>query len=163
MARVVIRDRRPETGGRGALAPEGLNRLQRIQAFTRRPDGVGKAILRRGSQFAHPASEQEDRRDHKRKGQQHQPGQFRAYKYQQHQGTDQGQQVTRCHRDRRRHQALDDGDVGGQPRQHFAGAGLQEIGRVQRQDMGIGRLAQVGHDPLADLGDKEEPHGRGGG
>jgi len=55
---------------------------------------------------------------------------------------------------------LDDGQVGGDARQHLAGAGLQEEGLIEGQDVIVEHLAQVGGDPLAELGDVIEPRRR---
>ncbi len=56
---------------------------------------------------------------------------------------------------------LDDGEVGGEAREHLAGAHVQEEGLVQAEHVAIEPLAQVGHHPLAQPVDEEEPPGGG--
>ncbi len=152
-----------EPGGDAGLLAEGLDRVERLEAFSGMADGLGEAVLGPHRQPLHAPSDQEQRGQEHRDHDQNQQGQVRADQDHEGQGPGQGEQVAQGAGDDDAYRGLDDGHVGGEPGKHLAGAEITEVGQVETQDMAEYLLAQIGDDAFAQLIGEIEPKSRGGG
>ncbi len=149
-------------GDRG-FAPEGLHRVQGVQGLAGIGHRLGETVLGLHRQAAHPPAQDEHRGQHQGDQHQHEQAEARADVEHHRHRAQEGEEVAQRQRGGGADQVLDDGHVGGHPRQHLRGAGLQEEGLVQAGDVAKDRLAQVRDHPLAQLCDEIEAQGAGQG
>ncbi len=152
-----------EAALREALAHEGLDRFQRVERLAGEADGAGEGVLGVARGAADLASEDDQRHQHEGKGAGDHQGQLGADHRHDGQAGDEGDQVAQRDRHRGRDQGFDDLDIGGQARDHFTGADLQEETGIEAQDMGEDVLAQVGDDAFTQPRDEEIAQRRGHG
>ena len=115
---------------------------------------IGHAVLRGPGKAAHPPAEHQDRQQHQRDDQHHEPGEPRARDEQHGRGADEQKHIPERHRHCRADDGLDQGGIRRQPRQDLARLGDLEETRAELQDVGEHVAAQVRHHPLPDPGDQ---------
>ena len=99
--------------GNGALlATKGLDRLDGIDAFTGKADGIGEGVLRTHRQLAHLTAKDKQGHDQDGHDQQDHGRQLGADEEQKNRRADQGQEISQGIADRRRQQGVDQLDVG---------------------------------------------------
>ncbi len=147
----------------GALLAERQHRLQTLEPLAGHPDGLGETILGLGGEPSQAGGVEEQRREPDRQEQQHQSGEGGTHRQHHAEGARQGEGATQGHRRAVADQPLDDGHVGGHPREELAGADLDHLGEVELEHVVIDGLAHVHDQPLAQLVDEIDAQGRGQG
>ncbi len=145
----------------------GLHRRHGVEDFACQRGSVGDAVLRIARELAHAAPEQHDGHDHRDQQAEDDGGQLGAGHEQHHQAAQEQQGVAQGQRNAGADHGLDQGGVGGQARQHFAGlGGLEELGALVDHvavdgaaDVGGDAFAQPGHHVEARRG-RDPEHGR---
>ena len=146
-----------EAGAVDGLVAEGLDGAHRVQAFLDMGADVRHPVLAGARKAAHPAPDQNDRRHHQRHHQENERAQLGAGDRQHHHAADQQKQVSE--RDRRGgpDEDLQQRGVGGDAREHLAGAGELEETGAEADDVAEDGLPDVADHPLAEPGYQIEP------
>ncbi len=129
----------------------GLHRQQRLGCLAR---GRCDPILVFARQFAQPPPKGKNGNDHRGHDQQNQPRQLGRGQQHQHQPACENQNIAQGDGHRRPDDRLHQCRVGGDPAQNLAGHDVVKECRAHPDHPGKNRLADVGHNPFAQAGDK---------
>ena len=133
-----------------AFLGEGLHGVHRVQRFLAMAGKITDPVLGLARQHAHLAPDHHDRHDHQRHHHQDQKRQLQIGDEQQHQATDQKEDIAQRLGQGRADDALHDGGVGGQPGQHLAGARHLEKAWGQANDVAVDVLSEIGDQSFAE-------------
>ncbi len=110
-----ILDRVAEAAGLALFLPERLDDLHRAQHFGGESANIGDAILRSARETAHAAAEQDQRQQHQRYDDDHEPGELGAQHEQIGDAADQREDVAQRDRDGGADHLLDQRGIRGKP------------------------------------------------
>ena len=128
---------------------EGLDGLDRVQAFARVGANIGDAVLGGPGHFAHHPAKDQHRNEDEGQEQEHQPSQFGTCERQRPGATHENQKIAQSNGDAGADDRLNEGGVGGQPRHHFTSAGDFEKLQRQADNPGVDSGPDIGHDSFA--------------
>ena len=143
-----------EIAARLALMGEGLHGLDRAQRLGRGARGLRDPVLILAAQHPQAATLRDNRHNYRRDDQEDQKRQLRCGDEQHHQPAQQDQHIAQRDRDGRADDRQDQRRVGGDAADNLAGQDLFVEGRAHPDHTVEDGLADVGHDPLAQPGDK---------
>ena len=131
-----------------------LNDGDGVEHLGRDGAGVGHAVLAGARELAHAPAKPHAGQHHQHDDQRHLQHHVGVGPHQHDQGADAHHRVAQAHGQRRAHDGLHQGGVGGQAREDFAGlCGFEKLGALA-QHMAVDRVAQVGRDALTQPADE---------
>ena len=143
-----------EGGAGGGFVREGLDRLGGEKRLGRAAGGGGDPVLVLAAEAPEAAAEKDDRHDHERHDQEHEPRELGRGEEQHRKPAHEDEGIAERDGDRGADDRQDQRRVGGDPAQHLARHDLLVEGGAHADHAVEDGLADVGHDPFAEAGDK---------